>query len=329
MICTDKMMINIFSDTNIDKDERYMLLMFITNTIKGKDAIAMSIKTLLEVFECKGKKTVLNIIKSLEKKGYIEIIKSIGKVNQYKVIKYIDGFLSEDSCSLQEDSILEDDSISTSVSTYPSENNIRNLSADTYTPEDTSVSTSTGTYTSEDTSTKGRTGTYTSGDTGTYTPRDTSIISRPGALSKENNAGRSENSNVSASASKNDDRYINNKYINNNNNKLYIYIFNAWNKLNINNEKKLTDDNKSAIANALNEHNEEDIINAIENFGVVYKSDHYYNYAWILKSFLSRSNGVNRFMEDGDIWLDYKAKQKNVKRNSIFPEDFDIEKYID
>ena len=50
MICTDKMMINIFSDTNIDKDERYMLLMFITNTIKGKDAIAMSIKTLLEVF---------------------------------------------------------------------------------------------------------------------------------------------------------------------------------------------------------------------------------------------------------------------------------------
>ena len=317
MICTDKMMINIFSDTNIDKDERYMLLMFITNTIKGKDAIAMSIKTLLEVFECKGKKTVLNIIKSLEKKGYIEIIKSIGKVNQYKVIKYIDGFLSEDSCSLQEDSILEDDSISTSVSTYPSENNIRNLSADTYTPEDTSVSTRTGTYTSEDTSTKGRTGTYTSGDTGTYTPRDTSIISRPGALSKENNAGRSENTNVSASASKNDDRYINNKYINNNN------------KININNEKKLTDDNKSAIANALNEHNEEDIINAIENFGVVYKSDHYYNYAWILKSFLSRSNGVNRFMEDGDIWLDYKAKQKNVKRNSIFPEDFDIEKYID
>ena len=122
--------------------------MFITNTIKGKDAIAMSIKTLLEVFECKGKKTVLNIIKSLEKKGYIEIIKSIGKVNQYKVIKYIDGFLSEDSCSLQEDSILEDDSISTSVSTYPSENNIRNLSADTYTPEDTSVPTRTGTYAS-------------------------------------------------------------------------------------------------------------------------------------------------------------------------------------
>ena len=113
------------------------------------------------------------------------------------------------------------------------------------------------------------------------------------------------------------------------NNKLYIYIFNAWNKLNINNEKILTEDNKSAIANALNEHNEEDIINAIENFGVVYKSDHYYNYAWILKSFLSRSNGINRFMEDGDIWLDYKAKQKNVKRNSIFPEDFDIEKYID
>ena len=108
-----------------------------------------------------------------------------------------------------------------------------------------------------------------------------------------------------------------------------IYIFNAWNKLNINNEKILTEDNKSAIANALNEHNEEDIINAIENFGVVYKSDHYYNYAWILKSFLSRSNGINRFMEDGDIWLDYKAKQKNVKRNSIFPEDFDIEKYID
>ena len=320
---------NVFNDKNINKDERYMFLMFISMIKEVKDEITISITTLMDAFQTKCKKKILGILKSLENKGYIEIIKSIGKVNQYKVIKYIDGFLSEDSCSLQEDSILEDDSISTSVSTYPSENNIRNLSADTYTPEDTSVSTSTGTYTSEDTSTKGRTGTYTSGDTGTYTPRDTSIISRPGALSKENNAGRSENTSVSANASKNDDRYINNKYINNNNNKLYIYIFNAWNKLNINNEKKLTDDNKSAIANALNEHNEEDIINAIENFGVVYKSDHYYNYAWILKSFLSRSNGVNRFMEDGDIWLDYKAKQKNVKRNSIFPEDFDIEKYID
>ncbi|WP_196000447.1 hypothetical protein [Clostridium sp. 1001271B_151109_B4] len=308
MVCTDTMMINIFNDTNIDKDERYMLLIFITNTIKGKDASAMSIKTLLEVFECKGKKTVLNIIKSLEKKGYIEIIKSIGKVNQYKVIKYIDGFLSENICTSEETS--------------------SSASTSTYTSQDTSSSTSTGTYTSEDTSTQGSTGTYTSGDTGTCTSQDTSIISGPGVSNKENTARRVENTNVSASASKSDDRYINNKYINNNN-KLYIYIFNAWNKLNINNEKILTDDNKTAIANALNEHKEEEIIKAIENFGVVYKSDHYYNYAWILKSFLSRSNGIDRFMENGDIWLDYKAKQKNVKRNSIFPEDFDIEKYID
>ena len=85
MICTDKMMINIFSDTNIDKDERYMLLMFITNTIKGKDAIAMSIKTLLEVFECKGKKTVLILNKiDLEQKldeKYIKDFENIIRIS--------------------------------------------------------------------------------------------------------------------------------------------------------------------------------------------------------------------------------------------------------
>lgn len=279
MICTDKMIINIFSDTNIDKDERYMLLMFITNTIKGKDTITMSIRTLLEVFECKCKKTVLNVIRSLEKKGYIEIIKSIGKVNQYKVIKYIDDFLSEDTCT----------------------------SEDTCSVEDTSSKISIGTCTSE----------------------DTSDVLKPGDLNKENPSGATENTRVSGSDDKNNNtsNYINNKYINNN--KLYIYIFNAWNNLNINNEKILTDENKNAIFNALKEHKEEDIVRAIENYSKVYNGDHYYNYGWTLRSFLSKSNGINRFMEDGDMWLDYKAKQKNVKRNSIFPDDFDIEKYID
>ena len=78
---------NVFNDKNINKDERYMFLMFISMIKEVKDEITISITTLMDAFQTKCKKKILGILKSLENKGYIEIIKSIGKTNKYRVIK--------------------------------------------------------------------------------------------------------------------------------------------------------------------------------------------------------------------------------------------------
>lgn len=78
---------NVFNDKNINKDERYMFLMFISMIKEVKDEITISITTLMDAFQTKCEKKILGILKSLENKGYIEIIKSIGKTNKYRVIK--------------------------------------------------------------------------------------------------------------------------------------------------------------------------------------------------------------------------------------------------
>ncbi|MBS4958577.1 MAG: hypothetical protein KHZ99_16255 [Clostridium sp.] len=79
---------NVFNDKNINinKDERYMFLMFISVIKDIKEEITISINTLMEAFQTKGNKKVLSILKSLEEKGYIEIIKIIGKTNKYRII---------------------------------------------------------------------------------------------------------------------------------------------------------------------------------------------------------------------------------------------------
>ena len=85
----------VFNDKNINKDERYMFLMFISMIEEVKDEITISITTLMEAFQTKCKKKVLDILKSLENKGYIEIIKSVGKTNKYRVIKnYINSIVN-------------------------------------------------------------------------------------------------------------------------------------------------------------------------------------------------------------------------------------------
>ena len=66
----------VFNDKNINKDERYMFLMFISMIEDLQEEISISITTLMDIFQTKCKKKVLDILKSLENKGYIEIIKS-------------------------------------------------------------------------------------------------------------------------------------------------------------------------------------------------------------------------------------------------------------
>ena len=96
---------NVFNDKNINinKDERYMFLMFISVIKDIKEEITISINTLMEAFQTKGKKKVLSILKSLEEKGYIEIIKMIGRANKYKVIKrYVCDYINKPDSSKEE-----------------------------------------------------------------------------------------------------------------------------------------------------------------------------------------------------------------------------------
>ena len=117
---------------------------------------------------------------------------------------------------------------------------------------------------------------------------------------------------------------INNIY-NNINNKLYINIFNTWNKININRESNINPKITDAINIASKLYSEDEIIKAIENYSKVYHGDYYYNYPWNIVGFLSRENGIKRFMDNGDIWLNYKGKYEE----SIYGPDFNVEKYID
>ena len=119
----------------------------------------------------------------------------------------------------------------------------------------------------------------------------------------------------------------NNIYINKNNNKLYINIFNAWNETGIGNEKILYPSIKTAIEYAINVYGEDKVIVAIKNYSEIYYSDHYYDYNWILVSFLKKENGVKRFLNDGDMWFNYSRKIQKEKEEEKFK--INIEDYID
>ena len=122
-------------------------------------------------------------------------------------------------------------------------------------------------------------------------------------------------------------------YIYNNINNIYINIFNTWNNININKEKVLRDYTKKVIYKALEIYKEEEIIKSIKNYKKVYISqNHYYSYRWTLINFLSKPNGISRFMDNGDMWLEYKSIIESSNDEFIGVselDDFDIESYID
>lgn len=276
---------NVFNDKNINKDERYMFLMFLSMINDIKDEIAISINTLMEAFQTKGKKKLLDILKSLESKGYIKIVKNIGKTNKYRIIKNYDcdcvsksGHGTEDCCN--------DESFH---------------SEQAYNSNITSSDIETG---SEISSSYLGTGNEIScGDL------DTSSEITSGYIYQED---KKTNCNLN-----------NNKI---NNNKLYINIFNTWNDTNINNEKILYPSVKSAIEYAINLYGEEKVITAIKNYSEVYYSDYYYDFTWNLISFLRKPNAIKRFLDNGDMWRNYRRKLEKEKDEEKFK--INIEDYI-
>lgn len=363
MNANGQVMLNIFNDKNINKDERYMLLMFISRIKEAKEETSISISKMMELFQTKRKKKILDILKSLENKGYIEIIKSIGKTNKYKIIKdYIKRFQNNLESSIEVGSkSLEisngekesDLGINTSLNNesicidFSKRNlSLNNNSIDDYFPKRNSNLNFISDIDSKITSINNDTSMKKSGngsdtsieisgvinDTSNKkgsSKSDTGSYFEPSEFVLENHEENEENSCFDGCFEGNycvslEDNNINNKYINN---KLYINIFNTWNKTKIKVEKVLSKSIKNAIEYAIKTLGESSVLKAIKNYSEVYYSDYYYDYGWNLVSFLKRENGIKRFLDKGDMWQSYaKAFEKIRKRESF---KINIEDYID
>ena len=73
-----------------------------------------------------------------------------------------------------------------------------------------------------------------------------------------------------------------------------------------------------AIKKALEKYSEEEIVQAINTYDEILKSDFYFNYKWSLTDFLNRKNGVSTFMDEGsnkNNYDEYLLKNRNRKDN--------------
>jgi len=105
----------------------------------------------------------------------------------------------------------------------------------------------------------------------------------------------------------------NNTNINNN-------IYSHWNSKKIIRHKELSEEMKKAINKALKIYSEDEIIQAINTYDEILKSDFFFNYKWSLTDFLNRKNGISTFTEEGSNKANYdtwNSKQNiNVSESS-------------
>lgn len=316
----------ILNDEKITINEGYMLILF--NELKSEaNIITVPLKYLMDKLQTKRKVKISNILRALEDKFYIEIIKTKGKVSSYKIIK---DYMINDEINHSEMSE-ENTTINSNIS-------------DSFTCKDTtrgeidkgtSILLGTGTCNKIDTGNKNETSSSYVNDTSTCSSReigssdyyDTSSFKTPGVILDEGVA----NKGFSSGGYKIDTSYYYNNLNNNNNinnNKLYIYILNTWNEKGIANIGSLDSKIKAAMDNALKSYSVDEIVSAINNYSMVFESDYFYDYRWNLVNFLNKPNGVGRFLDTGDMWLNYYNQHcsysEKLKRNGI-----NIEDYID
>lgn len=305
----------IFSDNNLSKDERYMILALKYYDLEGVNIIKVSLKELVDIFGISKTAKVQSILKSLESKGYISMEKIIGKTNRYSFIKESLIFTKSEEQS--------NDQIAPSTKKVcPNGNDQMVLSAKKVCPKsnDQMVPSTKKVCPKSNNQIVPSTEKVPGYDMKNSDINENEIMNKACGIAEFRAEGKVED--ICKGKSK-ESSYINNNIYNN---KLYINIFNTWNKININREAHINPKITDAINTASKSYSEDQIIQAIENYSKVYHSNHYYNHPWKLVNFLSRANGINRFMENGDIWVNYKEK---YEEDDLYGLDFDIEKYID
>ena len=327
----------IISDINISKDEKYMLLIFKLSNEENKNNVTINIKALMEQFESRRKAKIFDILKSLQNKGYIEIIKNKGKSNNYKLVK---SYLDNVNTGSKNDTSIKNDTTSSIVSdTTSGSKNDTSIKNDTT----SSITSDTTSGNKNDTSIKNDTTSSIASDTTSGSKNDTSIKNdTTSSIASDTTSGNKNDTSIKNDTTSsvvsdttieniNNNINNNNNNINNNNNNInniYNKILITWNKININNEKFINNQVVEAMNTAIKTYKIYEIIDAIKNYSKGYSSDHYYSYRWNLIKFLTQSNGIRRFLNTGDIWLDYKSRYYS-RQDEIRNLGIDIENYID
>lgn len=107
---------------------------------------------------------------------------------------------------------------------------------------------------------------------------------------------------------------------NDNNNELkliniYKEIFNHWNSKNITVHRKLNNDMKDKIKEALKKYDKTDIIiKGIDNYNIILKgNDYFWTHPWTLKDFIVR--GLYRFIDESNPFIAFKNKGGMNEKN--------------
>jgi len=86
-------------------------------------------------------------------------------------------------------------------------------------------------------------------------------------------------------------------------------IFDYWNskKGTVTSNESSFDKNK--IATAIKNFKKEEIVKAIDKLDkAVLDDNYYYNFQWNIYKFFKQANGISNWLEDGQLWNDYKSK---------------------
>lgn len=111
---------------------------------------------------------------------------------------------------------------------------------------------------------------------------------------------------------------------------IYNIIFDFWISKNIKKHKKLSYGIKKAIDKTLKEYTQEEIIQAIDNYGAMFNSDYKFcDYKWGLDEFLVRTDkdGIRQlpmFLNDGSKYLNYLNWKNKKQNNESEPDDFGL-----
>jgi len=112
-----------------------------------------------------------------------------------------------------------------------------------------------------------------------------------------------------------------NKNDKNDKNDKNINVLDFWNS------KKIVthQDNKdmiNQISIGIKKYGIENIKLAIDRYCEVLKSDFYYKHIWRLDKFLKQSNGVPNFLDDGEIWINYKQRDIQNDNSDLYKRAF-------
>ena len=83
----------------------------------------------------------------------------------------------------------------------------------------------------------------------------------------------------------------------------------------------MTENLSKEITSSIKKYGLDNLRLAIDNYSEVYYSEYYYKHIWKLDKFLKQGNGVPEFLEDGQMWVNYKsdtAKNKPDRKVADF-----------